>query len=203
MSAVAAALARARTIAGPAAAALLLAACGGASEPATNAGASAADNAADNAAEAPGANLAAAPADGPAIIQAATLAGNGLDPGLVFGMPRGEAVAAATAVFGVPSASGHNDECGQGPMDFVSYNDLQLAFQEDRLVGWSLGGPRPSLRTAGGLGIGAPRSALGQTDIDEESSLGPEFEVDGVGGILDQQGSAVEALWAGSTCQFR
>ena len=88
-------------------------------------------------------------------------------------------------------------------MDFVSFGDLQLAFQDGRLAGWSLGGARPALRTAEGLTVGSPRSALGEAEIDEESTLGPEFELAGIGGILDQQGRTVEALWAGSTCQFR
>ncbi len=131
-----------------------------------------------------------------------TLAGSGLGPGLAFGMAQDEAVAAATAALGAPTGRGHNDECGEGPMDFVSFGDLQLAFQRGRLAGWSLGGTRPRLRTAGGLTIGSPRAALGGAEI-EPSSLGPEFRVDGVGGILDQQGRSVEALWAGSTCQFR
>jgi hypothetical protein len=40
-------------------------------------------------------------------------------------------------------------------------------------------------------------------DIDEGSSLGPEFDADGVGGVLDENGAKVVALWAGDTCQFR
>jgi hypothetical protein len=88
-------------------------------------------------------------------------------------------------------------------MDFVSFRGLQLGFQEGRLVGWSLSEAQPALRSARGLAIGAPRSALGGAEVDEESSLGPEFEVDGVGGILDQHGARIEALWAGMTCQFR
>jgi hypothetical protein len=88
-------------------------------------------------------------------------------------------------------------------MDFVTFRGLQLGFQNGRLVGWSLGEAQPALRTARGLSIGAPRSALGGAEVDEDSSLGPEFEVDGVGGILDAHGTRIEALWAGMTCQFR
>ena len=139
-----------------------------------------------------------APAAGPTLI----LAGNGLEPGLTFGMPQAQAVAAATAAFGAPTGRDHNEECGEGPMDFVNFGDLSLSFQEGRLVGWSLSGPRPALRTARGLAIGAPRSALGDSAV-ERDTLGPEFSVDEVGGVLDEEERAIIALWAGYVCQFR
>jgi hypothetical protein len=88
-------------------------------------------------------------------------------------------------------------------MDFVGFGDLQLGFQEGRLAGWSISGPQPALRTAGGLFVGAPRSALGDAEIDAESTLGPEFLVEEVGGLLDETGARIEALWAGAVCQFR
>ena len=146
------------------------------------------------------ATKAAAPAPAAATY---TLAGNGLLPGLAFGTPRDRAVEAARAAFGPPTGREHNDECGEGPMDFVSFGHLQLGFQEGRLVGWSIDDPQPDLRTAGGLHVGAPRSALGSIEVDEESSLGAEFFVDDVGGILDEQGARILALWAGAVCQFR
>jgi hypothetical protein len=139
----------------------------------------------------------------PAAAPVPVLGSRGLGPGLAFGMARAEAVAAATAAFGAPSGSGHNEECGEGPMDFVSFDGLQLGFQEGRLAGWSMSGGRPPLRTARGIGIGSLRSALGGVAVDEESSLGPEFDIDGVGGILDESGARVVALWAGLPCQFR
>jgi hypothetical protein len=133
-----------------------------------------------------------------------TLAGNGIDPGIRFGMAEPEALAAARAAFGEPTGRReHNDECGEGPMDFVAFHGLQLGFQQGRLVGWSLSGRSPPLRTAGGLAVGAPRSALGSAEIDRESTLGPEFNVAEVGGILDASGTRIEALWAGLVCQFR
>lgn len=88
-------------------------------------------------------------------------------------------------------------------MDFVSFGGLQLAFQDGKLAGWSLSGTVPALRTKSGLTVGSPRRALGAIEIDEESSLGPEFEADGIGGVLDEEGEKIVALWAGYTCQFR
>jgi hypothetical protein len=131
-----------------------------------------------------------------------TLAGDGLAPALTFGMPEEVAVAAASTAFGTPSPREHNAECGEGPMDFVRYGDLQLGFQEGKFAGWSLGGKSPGLRTAGGITIGTPRSALGKIAVDEQSSLGPEFAVGEVGGVLGEDDKVV-ALWAGLPCQFR
>ena len=180
------------------AAGMALVSCGGQSEaPANEAVAEPPANVAAPAANA----VAAAPAPVPAPPTYA-LAGNGLAPGLTFGMQQAEAVRAATAAFGEPTRREHNDECGEGPMDFVSYRGLQLGFQEGRLAGWSLSGPDPALRTAGGLAIGAPRSVLGNAEV-EDSTLGPEFAIDEVGGLLDESRTRVEALWAGQPCQFR
>ena len=179
---------------------LCLAACGdGAEAPA----------APTNSAAAPSANVAPAPANLVAETNAATpaaptytLAGNGLVPGLTFGMAGEAAVQAAQAAFGAPTSRENADECPAGPMVIVSFRDLQLIIEDGRFTGWSLSGAQPALRTADGLAIGAARSVLGSAEIDEESGLGPEFSVNDVGGILDQTGTRIEALWAGSVCQF-
>ena len=183
----------------PAAAALVLVACGGPDDSAGN-NAAAAAPAARVAAPA-GTGAASARPEGGALVR--TLTGTGLEPGLRFGMLQADAIATATAAFGEPTGTEHNDECGEGPMDFVSFGGLQLGFQDGRLAGWSLSESHPSLRTEGGLAIGAPRSVLGNARIDQESTIGPEFDIGGVGGILDEQGRTVIALWAGLTCQFR
>ncbi len=132
-----------------------------------------------------------------------TLAGNGLEPGLPFGTPKSEAVAAGTAAFGPPTGEDHVEECGEGPMDFVRFRGLSLGFQDGRFAGWSLGEPMPALRSAQGLAVGAPRSVLGAAEIDRESTLGPEFHVGGIGGLLDEREREVATLWAGFPCHFR
>ena len=170
-----------------AAALLVLAGCDGRSASPAN----------DSAATAPAENTLE---QGGALVR--TLTGNGLEPGFPFGMAQAEAVAAATAAFGEPSSTARNDECGAGPLDFVSFDALTLAFQEGRFAGWAVDGPHPSLRTAGGLAVGAPRSVLGDTPI-EQTTLGQEFEVGGIGGLLDENDTGVAALWAGLTCHFR
>lgn len=184
-------------------AAILLAGCGSGDGGNVSANRAATTPAAELAEEGPANTAAPANATAPAAAPVPVLGSRGLGPGLVFGTARAEAVAAATAAFGAPSGSEHNEECGEGPMDFVSFGGLQLGFQEGRLAGWSMSGAQPPLRTARGIGIGSLRSDLGSVAVDEQSSLGPEFEIEGVGGILDESGARVEALWAGLPCQFR
>ena len=87
-------------------------------------------------------------------------------------------------------------------MDFVSFGGLQLAFQDGKLAGWSLSEAEPALRTAGGLAIGAPRSALGDAEISEDDGFGPGFSEGEVSGVLDEQGARIAGLSAGSICQF-
>lgn len=178
------------------AAALLVAACGAPADPAAN---EAAPNVADNRSE-PAA--AAAPTAAPAAT-AYRLHADGIEPGLTFGMKQADAIAAAQAAFGPAGKLEHNDECGEGPMDFVSFGGLQLGFQEGKLAGWSLSEAVPGLRTKSGLAIGAPRASLAGLEIDRDSTLGPEFDADGVGGLLDEKESRIVALWAGYPCQFR
>ena len=156
------------------------------------------------AAAAPAPNAPAPPAaSAPAAAPVETLTAKGIAPGLDFDMAQAPAVAAAVKAFGAPTGREHNNECGQGPMDFVNFHDLSLEFDGGKFVGWSLGGAKPALHTAGGLAVGAPRKALGGAQVDEQGTLGPEFEVNGVGGILDEKGARIAALWAGSVCQFR
>lgn len=124
-----------------------------------------------------------------------------------FGMARDAAVAMVSAALGKPTDTGRNDECGQGPMDTADFKGgLTLFFQEGKFVGWDL--DRDStLKTAAGIGMGSTlqevRAAM--TVSTEESTLGHEFTSGDMGGLVSAMTRAgkVEALWAGSTCQFR
>lgn len=127
---------------------------------------------------------------------------------LGFGTARA-AIMAALAFRG-PGESGSSDECGAGPMQFASWPDgLRLAFQDGKFVGWSVDKRGPStLSTGEGLFVGATRADL-EASAEKvkvfESTLGTEFTVGGIGGLLDGPGSAanVTNLWAGTTCMFR
>jgi hypothetical protein len=175
----------------------LLAACGSgnkAGSPPANAGAHVAPPVSNEAVQS-----AVAP---PPAASTFTLAANGLEPDLRFSMPRAAAIAIASRAFGAPTGSEHNDDCGEGPMDFTKFHGLWLGFQNGRLVGWLIDQTQPALHTAGGLAVGAPRRALGNAQVDEESGVGPEFEVNGIGGVLDEHGTWIASRWPGQTCQF-
>ena len=176
---------------------LAVAACGQDAAPANQSAAPAAP-AANVAAPATNA-AAAAPAAAPAA-PTYTLAGNGLAPGLTFGISQARAIELATAAFGSPTRREHID-CPAGPMDMVRFQDLELVFEENRFTGWSMNGPAPRLATAGGVEVGAPRSALGNVEISEDE-FGLSFSLGEVGGVLDESGARVAGLSAGSICHF-
>ena len=180
--------------------------CGGGEPEPGNKAAMAVDNGA-----APAATVAAAPAAQTKAASAETkatpaapgytLAANGLGAGLTFGLTKARAVELATAAFGKPTSREQID-CPAGPMDFVGFGDLDLVFEDGRFTGWSIDGAVPALRTAGGIGIGSPRSALDAAAISEDDGIGQGFGLGEFGGYLDEAGSKVASLAAGSICQF-
>ena len=180
--------------------AALLALAGCAAESEAPANQAAAAPAPANAA-APAVDAAAAAKQDSSAAPSYALAGNGLAPGLTFGLPKARAVELATAAFGAPTGREHVD-CPAGPMDFVNFQDLQLIFEEGRFTGWSMNGPRPQLRTSGGLSVGAPRSVLGDREISEDDGFGPGFSEGEISGVLDENGARIAGLSAGSICQF-
>ncbi len=103
-------------------------------------------------------------------------------------------------------------ECGAGPMQFTDYGPLKLHFQDDKFVGWFLGGDA-GLTTMDGLGPGSSRSEVEEARVVTPipgSTLGEEFtfgsrEEAGIGGFFDgeSKGARVESLFAGTTCFFR
>jgi hypothetical protein len=151
----------------------------------------------------------------PASRPALALDGEGLrlvDPGsgrtrlLPFGLPEPQVLAILEPLRGAPEERSRNDECGAGPLAFASWPDgLQLVMSDGRFVGWSL--DEPGLETMSGLGLGSTRAELlGAYDAQiEQSTLGPEFSVGGLSGLLSSAGERprVTTLWAGTICAFR
>ena len=96
-------------------------------------------------------------------------------------------------------------ECPEGPLVTVSLpGRIDLNFREDRFDGWFIG-PGDSVVTPGGLGVGSLPGALetGGLVWRPESTLGTEFERDGIGGLVSDDGKTVTHLWAGTACLFR
>jgi hypothetical protein len=134
------------------------------------------------------------------------------DP-LTFGTVRADVVPVVIDALGEPSEEGESPECPAGAMYTVRWGDapedLLLDFQDDQLVGWSIG--RDSeLTTEAGIGVGSTRAELeaeyGEVDIDESSTIGLEFLLpSSLAGLLDGETpeALVTDLWAGTTCIFR
>lgn len=106
------------------------------------------------------------------------------------------------AHFGTPKASDAPDDCPAGKLAFLDYpNGLQLAFQDDTLVGyWVREGAR-GIATEHGVQPGSPRSALGDARI-IEASFGSLADLDGVIAILDERQAKVTDLYAGAACIY-
>ena len=125
-----------------------------------------------------------------------------------FGTPRAEVEAMAIAAFGAPPEQARNDECGVGPMDFSQYGPLQLAFQDDKFVGWYLS-EGAGVATSDGVKVGSPLETLkAEHEVREvDSTLDGEFlyTTKGYGqitGFADADGT-ITAFAAGMTCFFR
>lgn len=140
--------------------------------------------------------------DGLAVVDPA---GGGGQP-ITFGVPRDVIIAAVARSRGDAVAEGENAECGAGPMEYANFRGgLVLNFQDAKFAGWSLNkGGDTGLATAKGIRLGSTRGdldAAGKVDILHES-LGTQFELDGLSGLLDSEGAgaAITDLWAGATC---
>jgi Cystatin domain len=126
---------------------------------------------------------------------------------LPFGTAQGEVLKALS--FRGPPQQSTNSDCGEGPVQFAQWPDgLSLLFQNGKFGGWGLSGKGGTLHTTDALRIG---SELGQVRVAgheeiAETSLGTEFTVNGVHGVLEGKGDAarVSAMWSGElSCVFR
>lgn len=126
---------------------------------------------------------------------------------LRYGTPRIKAESAVGIVVGTPVTRGSSSECSAGTVDFSDFRNkrLQMTFQDDKFVGWTINAAESPLKTAKGIGIGSPRQTLDAAYPDgivEDSSLGLLFGSDGLVATLDQDGieGVVTNIWAGTVC---
>ncbi|MDG2004147.1 MAG: hypothetical protein P8J20_12530 [Novosphingobium sp.] len=130
---------------------------------------------------------------------------------LRFGDSRDALVAALSLALGPPGEEMRNEECGAGPMRFLSFGPLTANFQEGAWVGWILqpderGGDAVPITLADGAVVGSRLADLpGQPEYYEDSTLGDEFMIGGISGISTGRGSnaKIDTLWAGTNCLFR
>jgi hypothetical protein len=124
---------------------------------------------------------------------------------LPFGTPFHVAMRTLVAIVGHEVHVAFPGECPEGPLVSVSLpGQIDLNFREDRLEGWFLAAG-DAVATTGDLAVGAPRAALetAGTVWRTDSTLGLEFERDGVAGIVSEDGTTVTHLWSGVACIFR
>ena len=138
---------------------------------------------------------------------------------LSFGVPLDQLKLVTEKLKG-PAEAGRAEECGAGPLAYLSWKDgLTLYALDGLFAGWALdaadspaakgkdGTPLPRLTTISGIGIGATRAQL--LDVYdakiEQTTLGTEFNAAGLSGILDGTGAKAKVtnLWSGVNCVFR
>ena len=125
-----------------------------------------------------------------------------------FGTAREEVDSALSQAFGSEPELGENGECGAGPMQFSSYGPLQLAFQDEKFVGWNLR-EGTDVATSDGVQPGTTPLALLKEERqvrDIDSTLTGEFEYTSadygtIGGFSED--GKISSLHAGMNCFFR
>mgnify|MGYP006447479323 CR=1 FL=1 len=92
-------------------------------------------------------------------------------------------------------------ECGDGPMTVARWEGgLALNFVEGDFRGWVTSDPE--IPVAGGFAPGLPRLEMPTVSF-QVTSLGDEFNVGPVSGVLDPTDTRIQTMWSGATCFFR
>lgn len=160
----------------------------------------------------PDSDATAPAAAAPATAATITIDGEGLSiaaPGgaptrFAFGAPQAQVISAFTAVQGAPADQGEQAECGAGPISYARWDGgTNLSFQNGAFAGYDT--TDAALVTAEGIHAGSPRAQLDAASPGpiEETSLGQEFGLNGVFGILREDGVMVTTLFAGANCFAR
>ena len=130
---------------------------------------------------------------------------------LPFGTPQDDVVAAVDSTLGeIGVVNPGNVECPNGQTAVGAWNDIQLEFDAEGLMAWSLN-PESTVTDMMGVGVGSTLAEVqaGWNITIFESTLGTEFNTDvdgqGIGGLLSDasDSSVVVAYWAGFVCTFR
>ncbi|WP_373489259.1 hypothetical protein [Blastomonas sp.] len=155
---------------------------------------------------------------------------SGVSRALAFGTSEAQLKSVLEKLKG-KAETGRNEECGVGPLAYLSWPDgLTLYVLDGLFAGWSLDDrgaalvpakvpakaakasspaklTTAKLTTATGIGIGSTREALTKAYNAkiEQTTLGTEFNAAGLSGILDGTGpkAKVTNLWSGVNCVFR
>lgn len=131
---------------------------------------------------------------------AAGLQPAGTDLRIDFGRAQAGVIETVSRLLGSdPADIGTIEECGAGPVTTAYWDDaLMLNFVDGDFRGWAL--VEPGLTAAGGLEAGTPPPP-GVTMT--ETTLGREFEIDGVWALVEDGGPEITHVWSGIQCFFR
>jgi len=126
---------------------------------------------------------------------------------LAFGSSFDAVDEALEAAYGAPDDTGRNEECGVGPLDYLTWGGLTVYAAESAFSGWFANEQGDAPATMAGIGPGSSRADLDAAyDVTvTEDTLGPEFQAGDLFGFLDDTAAdgVVTGLWAGDNCFFR
>jgi hypothetical protein len=92
-------------------------------------------------------------------------------------------------------------ECGAGPMTIARWdNGLSLNFVDADFRGWV--SSDPDLPVDGGFMPGQARVDMPSVSF-QVTSLGNEFNIGPISGLLNDEETAILLMWSGATCFFR
>lgn len=128
-----------------------------------------------------------------------------------FGTNIATSQAAVSSILGDPTETTQNNECGAGPMSFITWsNGFTMNAMQDQFVGWTVRPDTESadLTTMDGIGLGKTLADLeANYSVDViESTLGTEFNAsDSLFGLLsaNEPNGVIINLWSGIACNFR
>ncbi|MEO0871773.1 MAG: hypothetical protein AAFY19_07415 [Pseudomonadota bacterium] len=126
-----------------------------------------------------------------------------------FGTPRADIISYLSRYLGTPGPVSRNEECGAGPMEFRQMGELQLNFQANKFVGWSLRGIEGAEKSVGisladGTRPGDPALMItDRLEAIEGSTLGSEYFGSGITALIDEDTDTVDLLMGGTNCVFR
>lgn len=131
---------------------------------------------------------------------------SGSSHALAFGSAKTDTLNTLQAIEGAPLSQGENIDCRATRAEWA--DGLTVWFARGKFVGWSVGKADSSLSTMGGLRLGATRAEVENGAAVAKiapSSLGEEFTVGDIAGLLDSKrpDAKVTNLWAGSVCIAR
>ena len=117
-----------------------------------------------------------------------------------FGRAQDSTIESASRMFGaLPDEVVELQECGAGRVVSARWPGVSLNFQGGDFTGWVLGAPG---LPAAGLTVGQSQDTLPAVSF-MDTSLGREFQSDGVFGLILPGEREVAQLWSGTTCFFR